>query len=331
MSINSDRNLSKLSAERKDSIRTLVEIYYDVQDVRIRSFNRLRQVWGRIEYIRKFGLPPAGPKELKKFLLEAFPIEDRKRLVKEYVATCQINPNILAQLEKQIRDHIKDEVEPLAIVRDYLRNVKGIGPILAGGLVSFFDPYKAPHPSSFWKYAGLHVVEGEAPKRVKGAKLGFNPRARVLCWKIADSFIKQRTPLYRPYYDVVKVEEAAKFGVLDPDESVHPERCPKYLQCLKRMQGRAQRTNTKAKACPCLKHIDYRARRKMVKLFIADFWAVWRKMEGLPPSEPYSVRILGHDKAARVQAEPDERKNSEEIKGGEEKEPARPRRKRVKS
>jgi len=331
MSINSDRDLSKLSVERKDSIRTLVEIYYDVQDVRIRSFNRLRQVWGRIEYIRKFGVPPEGPKELKKFLLEAFPIEDRKKLVKEYVAACQINPSILAQLEKQIRDHIRDEVEPLAIVRDYLRNVKGIGPILAGGLVSFFDPYKAPHPSSFWKYAGLHVVEGEAPKRVKGAKLGFNPRARVLCWKIADSFIKQRTPLYRPYYDVVKVEEAAKFGVLDPDESVHPERCPKYLPCLKRMEGRAQRTNTKAKACPCLKHIDYRARRKMVKLFIADFWAVWRKMEGLPPSEPYSVRILGHDKAARVQAGSDERKSSEEIKGDEEKKPARPRSKRVKS
>ena len=41
-------------------------------------------------------------------------------------------------------------------------------------------------------------------------------------------------------------------------------------------------------------HIDKRAKRKMIKLFTAHLWTIWRKAEGLPITKPYSDTILGH-------------------------------------
>jgi len=239
-----NRNPNYISEQFKAKIRNLVEIYYDVQDVRIRSFNRLRQV-GKV---------------------------------------VGVHPELLKKLEQEIRDYIKAAIKGLPIYEKYLKFIKGIGPILAGGLISYFDPYKAEHASSFWRYAGLHVENGKAPKRKHGKKLGYNPKAKVLCWKIGDSFIKQRTPFYREIYDKAKERENEKLNY--PLEN--PKNCPFYKECKRKLK--------KAKAPACALHIHYRAMRKMVKRFLADFWAAWRSLEGLPVSEPYPIAILGHEK-----------------------------------
>lgn len=42
-------------------------------------------------------------------------------------------------------------------------------------------------------------------------------------------------------------------------------------------------------------HVHYQALRKMIKLFLACFWLVWRQVEGLPVSKPYAIDKLGHD------------------------------------
>jgi len=243
------RNPSNMSVNR-EAIRQLVEIYYDVQDVRIRSFNRLRQV-GEVK---------------------------------------GVNPDILKQLENQIKDYIAAEVKDIPIVRVFLKPIKGIGPILSGGLLAWLDPHKADHASSFWRYCGLHVVDGEAVKRKKGQKLGFPVRLRVLTWKIAKSFVRTRTPFYRDIYDEAKVKENEKLG----NPIADPQNCPLYAQCVERLKQKAERTQQSIKKLPCKQHIDYRAMRKMVKRFLADLWAAWRKLEGLPVSEPYAVAILHH-------------------------------------
>lgn len=40
-------------------------------------------------------------------------------------------------------------------------------------------------------------------------------------------------------------------------------------------------------------HRDRAAKRYMMKMFLADLWVVWRKIEGLPVTEPYAVAVLG--------------------------------------
>jgi hypothetical protein len=228
-----------LSLSEREKVRSLVEIYYDIQDVRIRSFNRLREV-GEVQGVT--------PKHLK-------------------------------LLEKEIKDYIDAYVKTQLVYTKFLKGIRGIGPILTGGILSWLDPHKAPHVSSFWKYCGLHVVDGEGVKRKHGVKLDFNLRMRTFTWKIADSFIKHRTPLYRDIYDEVKPREAAKLN----HPEVDPKNCPMYIKC--RSKGKS-----------CKRHIDYRAKRVMVKRFLADLWACWRALEGLPVSEPYVIGILGHDK-----------------------------------
>jgi len=110
-------------------------------------------------------------------------------------------------------------------------------------------------------------------------------------WKIADSFVKQRTPIYRDVYDETKVKENIK--LCNPLED--PKNCPQYTECAKRLKMKASRLGRASKKLPCKKHIDNRARRKMVKRFLSDLWLVWRSLEGLPITKPYAVGILGHD------------------------------------
>lgn len=42
-------------------------------------------------------------------------------------------------------------------------------------------------------------------------------------------------------------------------------------------------------------HIHNRALRKMIKLFEGCLFLAWREAEGLPPTKPYAIEILGHD------------------------------------
>jgi len=105
---------------------------------------------------------------------------------------------------------------------------------------------------------------GSKPKR--GRSVDYNPKFKTLAWKIADSFIKQRTPYYRAIYDLEKARQ------------------------VKLMELKAEN------APETLLHAERRARRKMVKLFLAHYWYVARSIKGMPTDQPYVAEKLGHKK-----------------------------------
>jgi len=235
-----------MDEKTRERIRHLVDIYYDVQDVRLRSYNRLRTV-GAVE---------------------------------------GVHPEALKKLEGEIRVYIERVLRNVPIWTKYLSGIKGIGPVLAGGLLSYLDPYKARYPSGFWRFTGLHVEDGKAVKRRAGKKLDFNPKLRTLMWKIGRSFLFQGTEPYRKIYDERKVYENEKLG--NPVEN--PRNCPHYVDCMERLIKKAERTGRKVKSPPCKLHVASRALRYMVKRFLSDLWVTWRKLEGLPVGEPYIHR-----------------------------------------
>jgi len=242
------KNISKPRAfsDLRMRIRRLVDIYYDVQDVRIRTFNRLRQL-GEIE---------------------------------------GVDPIALKKLERELNREVERWLKGIPIWEKFLKQVRGVGAILAGGIIGWFDPSKTKHVSGFWRYCGLHVVDGEAVRRMKGAKMDFNPKLRALMWKLTQSFIRNRNPDYFPIYEQAKLEENIKLKYPLED----PRNCPKYEECIKRLKGRAKRLGRKIKKPPCKLHIDLRARRKMAKQFLLDLWVTWRTLENLPVTPPYSQR-----------------------------------------
>lgn len=112
--------------------------------------------------------------------------------------------------------------------------------------------------SSVWKYAGLDVVEGKAPKKKKGQKITWNPKLRSVGYNIGESLVKTVKGQYRPWYDKFKEEEVRR----------HPDLS----------RG----------------HLDRRARRKTVKLFISHMFEVWYALKGLTPPKTYVEEKLGH-------------------------------------
>lgn len=99
--------------------------------------------------------------------------------------------------------------------------------------------------SKLWKYLGLHVVDGGAPRKVRGQKLDYSPQGRTRCYVIGESIVKSGAGgKYRAAYDEKKAYYEAE-----------REEWP---------QIRRHRA----------------AMRYAVKMLVKDLWVQWRKSVG---------------------------------------------------
>ena len=99
-----------------DDLRNLVEFYYDTQDFRLASANRLRQV--------SYNGIDAGT-------ADAFKVK--------------LSPDSLKSYEDAVRDFLKYRLKDVPIYKE-LEKIKGIGPIMAGAIISWFEVH--PHWSA---------------------------------------------------------------------------------------------------------------------------------------------------------------------------------------
>lgn len=107
-------------------------------------------------------------------------------------------------------------------------------------------------------------------KRMKGYQSNWNARLKVLCWKIGESFVKQKAQKsgYRRIYEQVRAT----------DTGFHPKKVV--------TDGKTKYNDG---------HMYNRAIRKTAKIFLSHLWMTWRKMEKLEVKEPYVAKVLGHD------------------------------------
>jgi hypothetical protein len=164
----------------------------------------------------------------------------------------------------------------------------GIGPVIASGLAAHIDVVKAPSISAVWKFAGL------APgydRKVKGQKLPYNARLKVLCWKASESFVK------------VSAKEGATYGKLYAEfkrEEIARNESGKYAAAAAReltaKKIRDKETRAKLEAGRLTDaHLHARAKRRAVKVFLGKYWTVGRESRGLPIRECYAIGVMGHD------------------------------------
>lgn len=153
-------------------------------------------------------------------------------------------------------DNQNSYVTPYPIY-DWLKNIKGISHILSAKLIAYININNSPTVSCLWYYCG------QAPqcKKTKGKKANWHQDLKMSCFQISDSFMKQRTPVYRDIYDVEKV---------------------KQLKLMEKVKKKSKGfTKIKDLAPKSKGHAHKKALRKSVKSFLKDYWVEAKRLEAL--------------------------------------------------
>ncbi len=160
-------------------IRTMVRGTYDLQAIRIQMGNRITG-----NFKAKLGITPDGmsEKELDKAEKKVLDLlrASYKRITDGIVAEGKLpTPKkfkgdelisnytelvLVDQYMTLLRDEERHFYKLTSVMKDipiydqFLSTVRGIGPAIAGIIISEIDITKAEYPSSLWKYAGLDSV-----------------------------------------------------------------------------------------------------------------------------------------------------------------------------
>jgi hypothetical protein len=136
----------------RETIRYMVDQYYQMQDVRKASINQLKAI-------------ERGGETLQPF-------------------TEQVHAAVEA-IERQIQSYL-DEVTNTNPVSRWAKSICGVGPVIAAGLLAHIDITKAPTVGHIWRFAGLDPTLTWEKK----TKRPWNAELKTLCWKIGECFVK---------------------------------------------------------------------------------------------------------------------------------------------
>lgn len=159
-------------------VRSVVDSYYDLQRLRIAVEHRARKA-------TENGMAADAHLAEIRNLLKTLAGEEK---------------SLAAALDRSTVEH------PM---RSWLMEKRGIGPVICAGLLAHFDPYRARHVSSFWKFAGM----SPDAKLEKGKKSPYSVGAKLLCWKLGHSFIMSSSAEYVPIYKAKKEELMKREGM----------------------------------------------------------------------------------------------------------------------
>jgi len=345
------------------TIKNLVKIYYDSQDFRKSAANRLRPYMDKDESIDEI-LELLDPNvnidnkintriELFKNSIDVLDkdtiwpevaclikdIDDYKDSAEiqqifqdPFPQMCAEMINSYRKIEKSISLLISNQIKDYPI-NEWLLSQKGIGPMLAGGLIGYIgDISKFDKVTSLWAYAGMGVIEicETCNKRhvqygSKGAWIQHTAeRLKEQNDKVKDKskqkknadFIKEaESKLCHCERPVIKRvgqrriqgqlldynPEFKQLCFLIGDQFIKQRESPYrklYDQFRLEYENRPdlmkERDARKGGQSKGTGHINDMARRKTVKIFLSHLWEEWRTLEGLPTPAPYSFAVLGH-------------------------------------
>jgi|TARA_R110001592_G_scaffold124205_1_gene332923 hypothetical protein len=279
------------------NLKTIVRGAYDIQKNRIQTGNRLvgnfKAKLGQAPSEKEDTIDKEGQQVLlnlrrsHKLLTEgvaSFPRQATFKgdeVISDYTELCLVD-NYL-ELEAQEKSHFRrlgNILKGYPIYNEFLLGVTGVGPAMAGVMLSEIDITKAEYPSSLHKYAGLDVasdgqgrsrkkehledseyVDAEGEVKVKKG-ITFNPFLKTkLVGVLGSSFIKQ-----------------------SPDKCVYRKIYDDYKHRLEHMDAHKEKSKG---------HRHNMAVRYMVKMFLVDLYNAWRRIEGLPVAPTYSEAKLG--------------------------------------
>ena len=247
--------------------------------------------------------------------------EERENYVPEPYENLKGFYDMLASLELRIKTILEIFANKDPVAR-WCLEVKGIGPVIAAGLVALIDIHKAPTAGHIWSYAGIN------PNQVweKGQKRPWNERLKTLSWKIGQSFRFNCNKPDSPYGEIFKERKAYETennlsGCLSDQakEKLAKYKIGKdtiaykwYAGCFTRKDAEKILAEPELRARGILMkelekkpgegiqmlppaHIEQRAMRYATKIFLSHLHEVWYEYEfKCKPPAPFAIAILGH-------------------------------------
>jgi hypothetical protein len=177
----------------------------------------------------------------------------------------------------------------------WLRQVRGVGSILASRLLSRLDIARAPSPASFWAYCGLGTVAAEELVcELCGARAFVAPGTRMIKPHSAPGARGKCAGRLRPdgLAPSVRVAQGRpRRGERAPYDLEAKAVCYLIGVSFVRCGGAYRNVYDERKAHLELTHpswpkkrVHLAAARATVKRFLADLWVAWRAAEGYPAS-----------------------------------------------
>lgn len=291
-----------MQISQKQTIRQLVRGIYELQKLRIQSGNRVAAAF-RV----KLGIQPGeseekADKENTKILDQLrreykcitdgivelptpsrfTPVEDG--IIDSYSELMLVNTYmIIRDNEKKQFDRLDHALKGIPVYDGFLKGVKGIGPAIAGVILSEFDIYKAEYPSSLYRYAGLDCVYSEETGAWEGRS---RKKGHLEEQTYTDSEGNPQTKMGITFNPFLKTK---LLGVLGP--SFLKVKDSPYGQIYRDYRNRLENHPDHKKKTKLHKH--NMANRYAVKRFLADLYKNWRRIEGLPVAKEYHEEKLG--------------------------------------
>lgn len=301
------KNITQPTDQDREIVRMLVRIRDDFQGMRKRIDNRT-------------GMKADGTRQN---------VDDRELRVDD-LATLSSVRDAVHQQEDAVEKSLKKVLRRFPIYREWLKGVKGVGTISAGWIIAEYDIRKATTVSKMWQFTGLNPGMRRGKKRIdnkdgtfsivttdtmiRGDKLTegfiapFNKRLRTaMVGVLADSFLKSdiryRDASDGEYESAInaykRINNKGKKQIILSMRG-YGKMYVEYKARLEQEDSEVDEISKKgAKAKPVAwkdakpAHRDRAARRHMVKEFLKDLYAAWRKIEGLPARKPYAEEYLG--------------------------------------
>ena len=288
----------------KQEIKIMVRGSYDVQALRIQHGNRIvanfKAKLGQAPSTKEEDMDKEEQKILNQLRADYKKITDGVKifpkmktfkgteLISSYTELCLLEQ--YESLESQEAQHFRrlgGALEAFPIYTEYLEKIRGVGPAMAGVIISELDPHKAHYASGFQKYCGLDVVL----ENKDGAIVGHGRSKKkedLVDWTYTDKEGKEQVRKGITFNPFVKTKLV---GVLAGSfirlgNNKYETLYRGYKNRLENMPEHAEKTKG---------HRERMAKRYIIKIFLIDLWTNWRKIEGLPVTEPYHSAKLGLD------------------------------------
>lgn len=239
----------------KEEARYLVDLYYQMQEYRKASDNQVRQL--------------------------------QKSDTKEPHETLAFFADNFRTLERNIKSVLQVYAESQPIGQ-WMLSICGIGPVISAGLMANIDITKVQTAGQIQAFAGLDPTR----EWKKNEKRPYNARLKTLCWKIGQSFIKVQNNEEDVYGKIFAIRKAYEIERNEKGE-LADQAAAKLEKYNIGKDTDAYKWYSQGKLPPA--HLNQRASRYAVKIFLSHLFSVWYEMEHKEkPPKPYAIAILNH-------------------------------------